>query len=1175
MKEKGKKLLALVLAMTMCLSVFSTGIWAADLSEASYFEAASGETASEEGEASAVEEASPEGEASAEEEASPEGEASAEEEASPKGEVSAEEEASPESEASAEEATEEGTASSGEEEAVKEAAEENAPAAEFIPEPDSDGETGVPHWFKTPGWTEIDSERLTVMAGEEAAACSNVRQAGEYLRSRMMARDALVTIHYTGAVTDTLKDEIFDKAVEHNGVPNEGDYLRIHVAQRGFDTRADGSAHTLTFSFTYNTTSEEEAETDRRVASVLAELNLNGTSEYDRVRKIYDFITSHVSYDYDSFEGIGDNVNQKNTTYSALVRGKATCAGFAVTLYRLLLEVGVDSRVILGYAGGYHGWNILRIGDVYYETDSTWDVGENGNYSYFLKRVMVDHQRDKQYSTDEFNARYPMARQDYFPPVVPTDNSCGKNLTWAWSEPGILTISGTGNMTNFSGVDAVPWRDYRSSIFEVVVENGVTSLGAYALSGCENLTRVQLSSGLRYVGEFAFFDCSSLCTVLLPASAATICPGAFSGCTALEEITIPSGVSVIYSQTFLNCKSLAKVDFPASVSDLRVDGCAFQGCDSLQHITLPDGTSSLKNNAFYQCTGLTEINLPDSVNAVGKYAFAQCSSLKRASFGTGITAVSKSVFENCADLEQVEFRGAVTEIGSQAFCNCTSLTGVRGLSKVQTVGESAFWGCSSLTGMDALSQARTIGSSAFSGCTSLSSVALGTQVTSIGSSAFFRCSKLSRLDGSLENVINLGEHAFRDCSSLRGPLKLGAVPEICYAAFYHCSSLTGVELADSVTAIDEFAFAQCGKLTSVQGLSKLRTVGSNAFSGCTSLSSVDLGTQVTDIGSSAFSGCTSLSSVALGTQVTSIGSGAFYGCSKLSKLNGSLENVINLGEHAFRDCSSLKGTVTLSVPTVSYAAFYNCARLTGVELTDQVTSIDDFAFGGCKKLKQLTIRREVEKIGAFAFAKETELRGYLNSAADRYAMEHEHRFAALDKGNNTISVKKVFTKTPNRRKAQRFKLNASANGAPLSYKSGSKKVKVNNSGTVTIAKGFLGKATITISAADNGRYYAARTSVTVNVVPGVTRITGVTAAHKGVVTLKWKKIAAGKGYQVQYSTDSSFKEGVKTINMKKSNTVSARISGLTANKLYYFRIRTVDGKHRSDWSGVKSTMAIQ
>ncbi|MFU2363725.1 MAG: fibronectin type III domain-containing protein [Clostridiales bacterium] len=84
-----------------------------------------------------------------------------------------------------------------------------------------------------------------------------------------------------------------------------------------------------------------------------------------------------------------------------------------------------------------------------------------------------------------------------------------------------------------------------------------------------------------------------------------------------------------------------------------------------------------------------------------------------------------------------------------------------------------------------------------------------------------------------------------------------------------------------------------------------------------------------------------------------------------------------------------------------------------------------------------------------------------------------------------------------------------------------------------------------------------------------TTITSIKAQNKAF-TVKWKKKSSITGYQIQYSTNSKFKKGNKSIKIKNAKTVSKKITKLKSNKKYYVRIRTYQGKKYSKWSKVKS-----
>lgn len=99
------------------------------------------------------------------------------------------------------------------------------------------------------------------------------------------------------------------------------------------------------------------------------------------------------------------------------------------------------------------------------------------------------------------------------------------------------------------------------------------------------------------------------------------------------------------------------------------------------------------------------------------------------------------------------------------------------------------------------------------------------------------------------------------------------------------------------------------------------------------------------------------------------------------------------------------------------------------------------------------------------------------------------------------------------------------------------------------------------------------------IVPKKTSLRSVSAGKKSFKA-KWYKQATKmkssriSGYQIQYSTSSKFKSGVKTVTVKGYSTTSKTIKKLKSKKKYYVRIRTyksVDGsKYYSSWSKVKT-----
>lgn len=89
------------------------------------------------------------------------------------------------------------------------------------------------------------------------------------------------------------------------------------------------------------------------------------------------------------------------------------------------------------------------------------------------------------------------------------NGTCGENLIWTLKD-GILTISGTGAMEDYSDLGTQPWYDYSDSIVSIIIENGVTSIGVLAFEGCHSLNCVEIGDSVTSIGMGSFAYCSSV-----------------------------------------------------------------------------------------------------------------------------------------------------------------------------------------------------------------------------------------------------------------------------------------------------------------------------------------------------------------------------------------------------------------------------------------------------------------------------------------------------------------------------------------------------------------------------------------------------------------------------------------------------------------------------------------
>ena len=393
--------------------------------------------------------------------------------------------------------------------------------------------------------------------------------------------------------------------------------------------------------------------------------------------------------------------------------------------------------------------------------------------------------------------------------------TCGDDLTWILTQDGTLTISGSGEMWEYTDSSTAPWYKNRENIVNAVVTSGVTSIGNSAFRGCSSLTSITIPEGVTSIGWDAFSGCSSLTSITIPEGVTSIGDCAFWGCSGLTSVKIPEGVTSIENEAFRGCSSLTSITLPAGVTS--IGDWAFSGCDSLTSVRIPEGVTSIGDCAFFDCSSLTGVRIPDGVTSIGVYAFSGCSSLTSIMIPEGVTNIWYWTFSGCSSLTSIMIPDGVTSIGHEAFSGCSSLTSVRIPESVTSIGSEAFSGCSSLTSITIPGGVTSIGSEAFSGCSSLTDITISEGMTSIG------------------------EYAFSGCSGLTSVRIPDGVTSIGSGAFYGCSSLTNVRIPEGVTSIGEYAFEDCSSLTSVIIPVSVTRIGKDAFLYCFKLKDIYYG----------------------------------------------------------------------------------------------------------------------------------------------------------------------------------------------------------------------------------------------------------------------------------------------------------------------------------------------
>ena len=148
--------------------------------------------------------------------------------------------------------------------------------------------------------------------------------------------------------------------------------------------------------------------------------------------------------------------------------------------------------------------------------------------------------------------------------VVPASagegGNCGQNVGWTMGNDGVVVISGTGPMTEYYSAADSPFYSRRFDIKEVVIEEGVTSVGKRAFCNCTNLESLTLSDSVTRIGEQAFWYCSKLDDLQMGENCGYVGQYAFSNCTGLKGVSFWTGTAIEYG-AFRSCTAIENVWF--------------------------------------------------------------------------------------------------------------------------------------------------------------------------------------------------------------------------------------------------------------------------------------------------------------------------------------------------------------------------------------------------------------------------------------------------------------------------------------------------------------------------------------------------------------------------------------------------------------------------------------
>lgn len=167
---------------------------------------------------------------------------------------------------------------------------------------------------------------------------------------------------------------------------------------------------------------------------------------------------------------------------------------------------------------------------------------------------------------------------------------------------------------------------YTGSSAELVLPEGIRTIGSHAFQNHHELKRVVLSADVKTIGDFAFSGCDQLEEVVFNPGLKRLGEGCFEGCTHLRDVNLPASLASIRSGAFRNCSALEEAALPAGLRRC-VDAETFSGCRALRSVTVPTGVEQIRFRAFCDCEQLAQLRFENPLVQVEDGAFAGCSCL--------------------------------------------------------------------------------------------------------------------------------------------------------------------------------------------------------------------------------------------------------------------------------------------------------------------------------------------------------------------------------------------------------------------------------------------------------------------------------------------------------------------------------------------------------------------
>lgn len=588
-----------------------------------------------------------------------------------------------------------------------------------------------------------------------------------------------------------------------------------------------------------------------------------------------------------------------------------------------------------------------------------------------------------------------------------TSGTCGENLTWVFDEStGTLTISGTGEMTNWESTEDVPWYLHSTNAKTVNVGDGVTSIGDFAFAFCDNLVNVLLPEGLTVIGKGSF------------------------GCSGIESITLPDSLISIGESAFYECVNLKSINIPKSLTTLGEYAFYNSG---LEIILLDNEKIKFYESPFLYCKNLSTAVLSENITMIPDYIFYGCSSLRSITINENITQIGVGSFGDNISLTTVNFNAKnckPTKSGTDFtafFTDCPNITTVNIGSSVTVLPEYCFAGLERIVEVKIPESVKTIGSHAFAYCKNLNNIEIHPNVISIGSYSFFDTAFYNDETNWKNDLLYVNKYLLHARPNALITYDISSDTKVISgSAFSLCNNVTEIVIPDGVVTIGDFAFSECYNLVTAQIPQSVENIGDSTFAYCNSLKKINLDSNnkffrldtygalynfemtrlihfpskctatdyivpygVTEIDGYAFPRISeTLRNITIPKTVKKIGEGAFilYYCYNNIYYEGTIADWCEIDfpeslsihyytENLYINNKKVFGYFYIpdEVTTIKKYTFFDCNDITTLFTGNNVKIIEEYAFFDCSQVKKIIIGNKTEYIGTHAFENCAEL----------------------------------------------------------------------------------------------------------------------------------------------------------------------------------------------------------